>query len=132
MLLIQGVFFQDRQFLTTAYLPKESLCPVVGHSRFYSMFAGSLWIDPKEPSQLIGGLMDEFGDSLLSSVEMSKQSLRFKKKYLRREYVIDYDFVALEGGIWEGKWKSIPSIGEGTARCILTQIPSGFLNQDHL
>jgi hypothetical protein len=128
MFLIQGVFFQKRQFLTTTYLPREGLSPVLGNGVFYSMFCGSIWVDPQKPSQLVGGLMDQFGDSLLSSIEMTPDFLRFKKKYSQREYTIDYDLVPLGQGMWKGTWKSIPSVGMGPARCILTEVPNNFLD----
>lgn len=119
--LIQGFFFQDRQRLGLACMPGEGVVAVVRRGIESHMFAGALWQEDNPLQRWIGRTQDKFGVADLFGVNVGKSTLKFAKKYVERDDVIQYTF-RRQGQLWIGEWSG-DAVGEGTAQCILTEVP---------
>jgi hypothetical protein len=121
--LIQGVFFQYRESLGVATKPVEGTVAVVKKCLGQFQFAGVIERDPW--GVLSGGMNDVFGEAELSDITIVEQTLRFKKKYVDRDYVIQYEFTKQPDGTWSGSYASAAT-GTGQARCVLTHVNRNF------
>ncbi|MBL7058674.1 hypothetical protein ISS03_05055 [Patescibacteria group bacterium] len=123
--LVQGFFFQPNQFLELDNESGESVA-VVNENTIRFMYAGTIYPNKNKPtSELIGGMNDHFGYSLLSNVHVSEQELRFVKKYTDRKDTIQYEFIRQDDGAWIGSYSGI-YVGRGSAKCILTEVQKSF------
>ncbi len=127
MYLIQGVFFQNQQWLGTRMVPIEGMVAVIEKGLLYSMFTGTIYEDSRNPGQLTGGLVDHYGNSDLSDVELTDTELRFTKKYQRRADQIEYVFRQNDSFGWIGTYVG-PVVGSGVSRCVLTRVGEDFFD----
>jgi hypothetical protein len=123
MFLIQGLFF------TKDYIMRIGLDAEIGErvllqpAMFRTMFSGIIKL-PKDSIGGEGALMDVFGNSILTEVNLSDESFSFVKKYDRRNDIIQYKFQR-EGEFWVGNYSG-PAVGKGAVRCILLPINKTF------
>lgn len=125
--LIQGFFFQKQSWLDIG-VGSDGEWPAVfikrGLSRF--MYSGVIYPDDRNILGVYAGQMfDHFGESLLSKVVIRPKEIKFIKKYDRRDDLIDYEFTK-HNGMWVGGYSG-PVVGQGGAKCIITEVPEGFL-----
>jgi len=120
--LIQGFFFQKRQWLSPAQVPIIGATVMVNSALCRDMFSGIIFPDEQN---ILGGYMglltDIWGESTISEVIIwPEQKMSFVKKYDKREDLINYDF-EFKNGLWVGKFSG-SFVGEGIAKCILTTL----------
>lgn len=130
--LIQGLFFQNQQYMELACVPKEGVVAVIHEGLFQYMYAGLIWTDER---QVLGGLkgemQDQFGHSRLSRIQVSDLEISFTKKYDRRDDEILYKFRIKDGNSWIGEYNG-DMVGSGTSRCIITEVPDSFFDGQDL
>lgn len=122
--LIQGLFFQERLSLGIAHRSEVeggTIATILNRTGWY-MFSGFIF---SEKNELAGEIGDCFGKSTLSNVFLSSEKLEFVKKYDHRPNLIKYDF-RREGGLWIGNYKGEGTVGEGVAKCIVTEVSRDF------
>ena len=119
---IQGIFFQDNQWLTVAYESEGAIAVIrSGLCRF--MFSGVIELDPEAVlGTYIGRINDSFGEAELTNIQLSETRLHFTKKYGKRTDTIEYNFRRQDDGAWCGEYDGEQS-GRGSARCMLTPVP---------
>lgn len=126
MYLIQGVFFQNQQWLGVACVPIEGNVAVIRSGLCYFVFSGVINRDLNDLfGRHIGQLDDHFGHSNLTNMCLTDDELTFVKKYTQRDYTINYTFKRQSSGIWVGKYSGEVT-GTNIARCILTPITRDF------
>lgn len=115
--LIQGFFFEELGGFETP-----------GDAVRFTMFAGAIW--GKWESEGAGVLNDMYGPSTLHEIMFGEARLCFVKRYDRRpkdaHNAIRYEFHKI-GDDWVGRYNG-GLVGEGMARCIITEVPSSFLD----
>lgn len=96
-----------------------------GLARF--MYSGSIWRSDADvvDSPYVGVMEDSFGPSSVSEVECDTDHLVFTKIYRGRVDEIRYTFDVREGSTLVGRW-SDPRVGDGIARCLITEVPDEF------
>lgn len=124
--LIQGVFFQSQQVFDIGFRSVEGAVPVLKEGIYSSMFCGAISPCRGDQSELSGSLVDQFGESILTKIELSPTRLEptkfsFTKKYNHRSDLIQYSFETQVGNVWVGKWRGI-AVGSGVAKCKLTEV----------
>ncbi len=127
--LIQGFFFQQRQFLGLSMKPIDGAVAVVREGLFRDMFAGMIW---REGCLGVwtGSLIDPVGDSKISKIRLTPNSFSFTKKYDGHPDTIHYEF-EWETDHWAGGFRG-EHVGTGSAVCALTPTPEGILTRlDH-
>jgi hypothetical protein len=133
MYAIQGVFFQNQEWLSTAFLPGEGLSPVIKTGLIYTIYSGVISINPENPAQLVGGIIDHYGESILTDIIIvegsSAAEISFTKKYVKRPDLIRYTFKIRDGVTWVGRFDG-PKVGSGVSRCLLTLIPEDFFSPE--
>src|SRR3989344_3524944 len=94
MWLIQGLFFQNQEWLDVERVPIDGNIVVIKSDLIQTMFGGIIYPDTKRAIHtLTGEIFDYFGLSVLSDVFVSEgQEVRFVKKYTRRNDLIEYSF----------------------------------------
>jgi len=123
--LIQGLFFQNRQVLGLA-CSVEGNAAVLYSGLFQFMFAGLIWTDKQSALyELTGDMLDHFGRSRLSEVQVTDLEVKFTKRYKGREDDIFYTFKVRDGDSWVGEYRG-DRVGSGTSRCIITEVPDSF------
>jgi hypothetical protein len=125
MFLIQGVFFQNQEGLGVRMKPVDGAVCVIEKVLLYSMYAGIISSNPDFPPQLVGGMFDYFGESVLSEIEVNDIQVRFKKQYTRRSDTILYTFKKRDRNTWAGKYRG-KMVGEGLSRCVITEVDDSF------
>ena|GEM_PF-3362480 len=65
----------------------------------------------------IGLIMDQFGQAVISSVNMTEESLRFCKKYDDRDDLVVYEFEKY-GNHWNGSYSG-SAAGYGLSECVV-------------
>lgn len=91
-----------------------------------TIYAGIFGILPSEEALgFQGSMMDEYGRSLLSEIEVTETSFQFTKQYRDRSDLIQYTFSKGEDGFWYGQYKG-KAVGRNVSRCVLTQVPEDF------
>ena len=123
--LIQGVFFQNQEWLGTRMVPVEGMVAVIEKGLIWDMYAGVIRPNPNFPGQLIGGMKDHYGESILSDIEVSDIQVKFTKKYNRRDDKIEYLFKVKDGNTWAGEYHG-DVVGQGLSRCIVTEMDDSF------
>ncbi len=110
--LIQGFYFQRREFLGLAVKPLEGTVAVIREGMFHCMFAGLIWREPNALSWSWRGSMDDSeGLSDLDSIRIEVDELHFDKRYRRRADTIHYEF-RLEEDLWVGSFSG-DAVGRG-------------------
>ena len=66
----------------------------------------------------IGWLMDQFGQAVISNVNMTEDSLRFCKKYEDRDDLVIYEFKKAEKDCWTGYYCG-SAVGQGLSDCVI-------------
>lgn len=121
--LIQGFFYQKHSWLDIAHRSEtEGGAGVVirgGLCRF--MYSGVIFPNFEEPDQLIGEMLDHFGESELLGVKITQEDVSFTKKYLQRSDYINYVF-RKEGELWVGEYFG-SAVGRGDSKCIVNVAP---------
>lgn len=131
MFLIQGCFFQNQEWLGLRTEPIEGTVCVIEKGLIWDMFAGIIRHNPNFPPQLIGGMLDHYGESILSDIEINDIQVRFTKRYERRSDEILYSFKVKEGNTWAGKYSG-EAVGKGLSRCVITEVDDSFSDQRKL
>ena len=132
MFLIQGVFFQNQEWLGTQMVPIDGMVVVIERGLIYGMYAGIIRVDPKNSRRLIGGMNDHWGESVLSGIVfVDGIKLSFLKKYDHREDTILYSFKAKDGITWIGEYEG-EIVGKGLSRCIITEVDDSFNDPSNL
>ena len=91
--LMQGVFFQRQDHLGLGHNAEGDLRVFVRSGMCRYMYSGVIFPDPDSVvGRLIGEMFDNFGQSILSDIQMSLDELRFVKKYNDRKDIIRYRF----------------------------------------
>jgi hypothetical protein len=127
MFLIQGVFFQNVLGLGITMDPAEGVRSIIRDVPTRFMYAGAIW-EHESSGLLVGRMQDSFGLADLSDILISDTEIRFTKQYEHQRDVVEYTFRKKENGTWEGEYKfNGGAIGSGPSRCIITQVPDGFL-----
>ncbi|MCF7843513.1 hypothetical protein K9M47_01300 [Candidatus Gracilibacteria bacterium] len=124
---ISGIFWQIGMFPYIGHSPKIGEVVMIGEAQVEAVFSGMIGnriIDSRSD----GFLHDVYGNSELTDFEIRENNMQFTKCYLRRDDEILYDFEKSEGGVWIGRWHG-KRVGEGNAKCILTEIPETFFTQ---
>jgi hypothetical protein len=124
--LLQGFFFQNREWLGIAMAPIDGAVAVIRRGLCRDMFAGLIWRE--NDSDLwgwVGEMTDQFGAATLGNIEINPEELRFTKHYLARPGPIDYAF-RRDGDLWVGGFNG-EVVGEGGATCVLTPAPGRLL-----
>lgn len=132
-LLIQGIFFQNKQSLEIAYIGGGvGSTVVVNEELCETIFAGVIWQDRQNVlGGLAGNMMDLSGVSRLALVRVSDTEVRFKKLYYGRDDEILFVFSRREGDVWLGEYSGA-AVGNGIARCILTEVSDDFFDPNSL
>lgn len=104
--LIQGFFFQNGRF----------------------MFAGMIFPNPDDEAELIGTMIDHYGESKIFKVNITDTEIYFIKKYDNRDDLVEYYFKR-NGNIWVGWYSAVSKKGKGAAKCIFTEAPDSLLLQ---
>ena len=126
MFLIQGVFFQNQEWLGTRMVPIEGMVAVIERGLIYDMYAGIIRVDPENPWRFVGGMNDHYGESTLSDIVfVDGVELSFSKKYNRRQDKIHYSFKVKDGNTWAGEYSG-EIVGKGLSRCIVTEVDDSF------
>lgn len=127
MFLIQGIFFTQDSRLGIAndpeIGPRVSIEPVIIRCMYGGLLKVPDLLDSSTPYGE-GALHDQYGNSLLTAVELTEERLRFYKQYDNRSDSITYDFHK-EGNIWIGSYGG-SMVGVGASRCILTPMEKEF------
>lgn len=91
------------------------------------MYAGVIERFPPQYPQGVycGHMLDDFGPAIIENVWLTEDQLRFRKRYERRDDVIEYSFTRQEDGTWAGEYSG-EKTGRGYSRCILTLVPAAF------
>ncbi len=120
--LIQGVFFQSKQFLGIGFdeLIGERVFSTDGI--FHTVFMGVINFDEN-----FGQMNDVYGNSSLRVLNISGSGFSFQKEYddRRRKDIITYTFVFDEAGKdYKGIWSlRLEDFSDGgVTRCVLTEI----------
>lgn len=66
----------------------------------------------------IGWLMDQFGQAVISNVEIADNSLHFWKKYENRDDIIVYEFEKVDEDCWTGSYYG-SAVGQGLSDCVI-------------
>lgn len=120
--LIQGFFFQDRQWLELGMgRHGEGVVALIKGALCRSLFSGVIYADNNRFCSLVGVMYDQYGESALSEVQLGETKFTFVKKYLNRQSTINYQFER-EGAIWVGCYSG-ETVGVGGAKCLLTEAP---------
>ncbi|MEK9131715.1 MAG: hypothetical protein AAB447_02275 [Patescibacteria group bacterium] len=127
MFLIQGVFFQNRQYLGLACVPIEGAVVTINEGLFQTMFAGIIFSDQRQSrNNLRGYMLDTCGESVLKDISVSDREVSFTKHYDRRKDIIKYSFTVKHGNTWIGQYSG-DAVGVGLARCMITEVDDDFL-----
>jgi hypothetical protein len=130
--LIQGLFFQNRQWLGLGYKPADGVVAVIRNGLCQFMYAGAIWQDPAHVmGGLTGHMLDTFGNSILSDIYIDDGVIRFKKKYDSRPDTIQYVFEKKDGNSWVGEYTG-SAVGKGISRCVLTEVSDEFFLPDSI
>lgn len=124
---INGIFWQSGMFPYIGHAPGIGEVVMVGQAQIEAVFTGMIGeriIDGRSD----GFLHDVYGNSELTDFGITETNMQLTKRYLHRSDEILYDFEKSEGGIWIGRWHG-KRVGEGNAKCILTEIPATFFTQ---
>ena len=108
---IQGVFFQEQGH------PAQIL-----QTMFSGMF-GTL--DELEDHE--GEMIDFYGESYMSYINLTPDTLTFVKVYRKRTDSIYYRFTKQSDDTWQGEYKG-DWTGTGICRCVVTRVPENFFH----
>lgn len=133
MFFIQGVFFQNQEWLGVQTVPIEGNVAVLRRGLQWDMYAGIIFPNPervhlpenKFTDEFIGGMNDHFGESTLKDIVITDLEISFSKKYNRRDDVIHYSFKIKDGNTWVGGYHG-DEVGKGLSRCIITPVNDSF------
>jgi len=131
MFLIQGVFFQNQEWLGTRMMPIDGMVAVIERGLVFDMYAGVIRQNPDFPPQLLGGMFDHYGESVLSDIEVNGIQVRFKKQYIHRRDEISYVFKVKDGDTWVGEYSG-EEVGNGLSRCLITEVDDSFNDPENL
>lgn len=130
--LIQGIFFQNQQWLGLGVRQIEGVIAVVHSGLCQFIYAGVMWQDPEHVmGGLTGHMQDACGNSALSDIYVSEFEVRFTKKYERRKDVIRYTFKVRDGQTWVGEYEG-EACGKGISRCLITEVGEEFFQPESI
>jgi len=118
--LIQGFFFQNRQWLGLGMSAKgEGVVALFHRGMCRDMFAGIVWEDAA--GELVGEMTDRCGKSEISKIALTPDWFRFEKNYDDR--IGQPILYTLErwGGVYVGEYSGA-STGRGGATCLITEV----------
>lgn len=120
--LLQGSYFQNKEWLDIACVPLEGNVAVVRRGLIHAMYAGAVWPDPERAlGALTGCMLDANGTARLFDVHISPREVHFKKQYERRDYILTYAFNTQQNGVWLGTYSGT-IVGRGISSCIVTAV----------
>lgn len=127
---IAGTFYQETTEPLIVYAAEavggthvELVAQQMSHT-----FSGYFAIINKEMLEIGHGVMiDTYGPSALSILEMEDDKFIFQKSYERSENIVSYFMQRGDSGVWTGRYHSL-QVGEGDARCLLTELPEALFN----
>jgi|SRR3989344_2050983 len=123
--LVQGFFFQNHQRFGIAYRAEsEGGVGVTIQTAMMGFMFSAVLAPDTEQEELIGQMIDDFGEAIVSNIEIAPDVLSFTKRYTHRPDDIHYSFKR-NGAFWSGTYSGA-AVGGGTANCILTQVPDEF------
>ncbi len=126
--LIQGVFFQNQEWVGLGMRPGDGVVTVMHSGLCQFVYGGVIWQDPKNAlGALIGHMQDSFGQALLSDIYASDHTLRFVKQYRDRDDTIQYTFEKKDDLGWIGEYAG-KEVGTGISRCVVTEVEDGFFD----
>jgi hypothetical protein len=125
--LIQGVWFQQISKMGIAQGGRFGTVAVLRTVLCSSMYGGGFGPSLDDPEKLDGYMIDRAGEAELTDIQMDDDTLIFTKRYLHRDDLIGYSFKKQPDGTWEGGYLGCKEVGEGTSRCIITEVPDDFL-----
>jgi hypothetical protein len=128
MLLIQGIFFQDRTVLGIDTAPIVGEVVLVRNDILPWLFSGVIAPGSTHfPRVTDGFIRDRFGLASISKFSLSEKRLKFTKKYEGRDDLIAYEFKKKEGNEWLGTYTG-EATGNGYASCTLVKVADSFLS----
>lgn len=123
-----GVFFQNKKGIITAHDPiigtRAFIEETMKRSTFYALLG-----EEDDRADISGMMNDVFGDSEITDFTIDDSTMSYRKRYIHRSDVIEYVFNTKEGNTWYGTWSG-PSVGTGTAKCIVTEIDEQFFQPE--
>jgi hypothetical protein len=132
--LIQGLFFQDRQWLGVGNRPGDGVVAIFHSGLCRHMFAGAVWQDPERVQGVLTGTMhDAFGDSILTDIRIDESEVSYSKMYLRRGggNFIHYTFRKRKGLEWVGEFNGV-DCGNGISTCLVTEVGDDFFQVESI
>lgn len=119
IILIQGVFFQDRN----ALFIDNDLAAKIKNVMTFTVFHAI--IGPNDNGKLSGQMHDKVGDSMITEFTLSDTAMTFTKNYLGRPPIY-YRFTKGDFNQWIGGYHG-NDCGSGQSKCILTETNESFL-----
>ena len=127
MILIQGVFFQNQEWLDLATKPVDGVVAVIKRGLIFMLYAGVIKLNSDPIPQLEGEMFDYYGISTLSDITVNETGLSFTKQYKNRPDTIRYTFTDREGITWAGRYAG-EAVGSGISRCVITEVGDSFMD----
>ncbi len=125
--LIHGIYFYEGAMPGIGHEPGIGEIVVTRHTGAYSLFSGVIAPHKDDGTTYGGELSDYFGESTLSEVEISDNTLSFLKTYKVSGYTSLYTFKRA-GPLWFGSWGSRSGSDNGCARCIVHSVTESFFH----
>lgn len=124
--LIQGFFFQKQRQLRIVHQSEISggVGTIINEGLYRCMYSGVIFPNPRNEQELIGEMLDCFGESKLFDMKITLNEASFAKKYCNRNDIIHYKF-RRESELWVGEYSG-SVVGEGVAKCIITEVPDSL------
>lgn len=123
LFLIQGLFFANDYIMGISHDPEIGERATINQAMFRTMFAGVIRFSEDYPGGE-GALLDHYGTSILSEVELTDDKLSFKKRYDHRRDIILYE-LNKSGDCWAGSYSG-NAVGTGAVKCQLLPIGEDF------
>ena len=80
-----------------------------------------------EQGDIEGTIIDVYGESYMSCIELTSDRFIFTKRYVHREDTLQYRLSKQSDGTWQGVYEG-RSAGTGNCRCIVTQVHEDFFH----
>lgn len=125
LLSIQGVFFQGVFDPFIAQKPGIGTAVALRKIVEYSMYYAIVYPHDTHDDIFVGAMSDRYGYSTITELKISDTELSFTKTYDGRPPIY-YSFTKTSDNTWEGTWQGT-DCGNGTSRCIITEIDESFL-----
>lgn len=129
MYLINGIFFQTlTDHISLGRNEHGEPEVMVSSPEISSMFLGTIFMDPANPKEYTGEMIDSFGTSNLFDIEITLESLKFSKRYKGRTEFIEYQFERrVNEEICFGEYSGL-GVGNDKANCVIQEVLKDFFH----